>query len=247
MSFGEDTVRAYFDRAEVVEHYSRATANLGLWNSEELVFKKWLQPSMRILELGTGTGRIAIGLYELGFPHVLGIDISRPMVQRARLLAEILEYSLSFQVGNATGLEFEDSLFDAVVFGFNGLMQIPEIERRARAIGEIWRVLSPGGLFIFTTHDRDHYSQAAYWDRKGEEGNDSGGSPFREFGDRFESTELGELFIHVPDRDEVLRTLRVVNWHLEFEGMRSEITMESHEVREFSDDCRFWVVRKVVS
>src|SRR5262245_6161870 len=37
----------------------------------------------RVLELGSGTGRVAIGLAEAGF-HVTGLDASGPMLEVAR-------------------------------------------------------------------------------------------------------------------------------------------------------------------
>ncbi|NBD38051.1 MAG: hypothetical protein GVY10_05735, partial [Verrucomicrobia bacterium] len=80
MGVGIEVVREFYDQANVVEHYRRATAAVGLWASEELIFREVFSPGDRILELGTGTGRIAVGLAELGYRNLLGIELSRPMV-----------------------------------------------------------------------------------------------------------------------------------------------------------------------
>ena len=71
-----DRVKAFYDAPHVVDHYRRATANVGLWLSEEVVFRKVFQPEDRILELGAGTGRIAIGLAEIGYKHILATELS---------------------------------------------------------------------------------------------------------------------------------------------------------------------------
>ena len=65
-----------------------------------------------------------------------------------------------------------------------------------------------------------------------------------DFGDRFESTNMGDLYIHVPDRPEIEQTLKSIGFKIEVVVPRSVIANESARVREFSDDCVFWVVRK---
>ena len=240
-----DTVRAFYDDPGVVDHYRRATANIGLWLSEELIFRKVFKPGERLLELGTGTGRIAVGLAEIGYHHVLGIELSQKMVKEARRIAKVLELPVFFQQGDATSLKFEDELFDGAIFGFNGLMQIPGREARRTALAEIQRVLKPGGALVFTTHDREGSRHRNYW--KAEKGRWERGkqqADLLEFGDRYEETDLGKLFIHVPAPREVREDLKVTGWKCEWDSLRSSIAQESPETKQFSDDCRFWVARK---
>ncbi len=241
----KEAVKGFFDDPAVVDHYRRATANIGLWVSEEILFRKVFQPDDRILELGCGTGRIAIGLAELGYKHVLGVDQARNMVREARRINKVLELSASFQHGDATRLKFEDELFDGAIFGFNGLMQIPGRENRRQAFAEINRVLRPGGLFVFTSHDRDHPRHREFWageSKRWSEGRQM--SRLVEYGDRLEKTELGWSFMHVPTREEVLRELLQTGWQHEWDAMRPDIAREDATTRDFSDDCRFWVARK---
>ena len=117
-----EAVHAYFNSDEVVEEYAASVQRVGLWESEEKVFKRLFKKEDSLLELGCGAGRIAIGLHELGYPNIIGLDYAREMVRRARHLAEVLEYSIPFRVGDATHLEFEDEVFDGAIFGFNGLI-----------------------------------------------------------------------------------------------------------------------------
>ena len=56
-------VLQYYQSKKVLEHYDEATRRIGLWKSEELVFRQAF-PSEQgsLLELGCGTGRIAFSL-----------------------------------------------------------------------------------------------------------------------------------------------------------------------------------------
>ena len=240
-----DDVRAYFSQDNVVDHYARATAALGLWQSEEILFTQWFEKDERILDLGTGTGRIALGLAELGYQRVRGVDLARPMIKKARHLAKLLETPVSFQVMDATALGFDDGTFDDVIFGFNGLMQIPTEEARAQALREIHRVVRPDGLLCFTTHDRQAPGYRGFWKAETERWAKGKQAPhLHELGDRYEDDGLGELYIHVPENDAVRALLKTTGWTPLFDRLRSQIANESQSVRDFSDDCRFWLARR---
>lgn len=238
-------VKAYFDSEGVVAHYAEAAGELGLWASEEKIFTRVFNASDSILELGCGAGRIAIGLWELGYGSVLATDYSRNMIKGARALAERLEYRIPFRVCDATQLEFEDGVFDGAIFGFNGLMQIPKSAQRTRALQEIYRVLRPGAWFVFTTHDRDRSEHKAFWEAESlrwEYGTEQ--VELDDFGDRTEATYHGRHFMHVPTVAEMQQDLVNAGFRIEATVMRSELGAESAAVEAFSDDCRFWVVQK---
>jgi ubiquinone/menaquinone biosynthesis C-methylase UbiE len=240
-----DKVKAYFEDEDVVEHYRRAVANIGLWKSETTVFKRLFDTNDRILELGAGTGRISIGLAQLGYKHLLGVELSREMVKEARRIVKLLELSVAFQQGDATRLKFEDDLFDGAIFGFNGLMQIPGREERRKALREIHRVIRPGGAFCFTTHDRLNPRFRKFWKDEQARWNKGKQKPeLLEFGDRWEKTDLGPLYIHVPTPDDMRAELQLTGWKCEWDRLRSSIAHESPATRQFSDECRFWVARK---
>jgi len=238
-------VKAYFDAEGVVAHYARAAAELGLWRSEEKIFARLFDPKDSLLELGCGAGRIAIGLHELGYRNVLATDYARGMVARARRLAEKLEYPIPFRMADATAMEFEDNVFDGAIFGFNGLMQIPQAGRRERALREIFRVLRPGAWFVFTSHDRERSAHRDFWAAetlRWEYGTEK--PELDDFGDRSEPTDHGTHFMHVPTVAEMRALLAKAGFHVDATVMRSELAQEPAEVEAFADDCRFWVVRK---
>jgi hypothetical protein len=65
-----------------------------------------------------------------------------------------------------------------------------------------------------------------------------------EFGDRFEDTDKGKLYIHVPEVAEVRADLQKSGFTVERDILKSKICEESKLVNEYSDDCRFWIARK---
>jgi SAM-dependent methyltransferase len=239
-------LRKYFSADAVVDHYLRAAGAVGLWQSEEVLCERWFRREDTLLEVGCGAGRIALGLHELGFRHVLGVDLSREMVEAARKAAQSLDYGVSFQVADACRLPFEEGLFEGAIFGFNGLMQIPGRDRRRAALREIRRVVVGGGHFLFTTHDRDHPLYRSFWEAEAKRWEDgSRDARLGEYGDRLVPEDRGELYIHVPTVEAMREDLLATGWGEVFTALRGEIANESARVREFADECRFWVVRKV--
>ncbi len=238
------TVLNYFSAESTVEHYAQATARIGLWVSEEKLFTRLFEKKDSILELGCGVGRIAIGLHELEYSNIFATDYSKAMIQRARHISKVLEYPIPFRVCDATDLEFEDDVFDGAIFGFNGLMQIPQAERREQALQEIFRVIRSGAWFVFTTHDRNNSRTQKFWEAEAIRWESKRPDDLDDFGDRIEKTIDGYHFMHVPVVAEMKVMLENVGFRVEAHILRSEIANEPQVVRDFSDDCIFWIVQK---
>lgn len=239
------TVLNYFATESVVDHYAQAAAHVGLWRSEEMILTRVFKPNDTLLELGCGAGRIAFGLHELGYAHILATDYSREMIRRARHLSKLLEYNLPLRVCDATDLEFEDNVFDGAIFGFNGLMQIPQAARRKQALSEIFRVIRPGAWFVLTTHDRAQSPDQDFWIQETHHWQQHEQSAdLDDFGDRTESTPDGIHFMHVPSMQEMEALFKCVGFRIEVTLMRAQLTQEPAAVEAFSDNCRFWVVQK---
>ena len=240
-------VKGFFSDSVAIEHYVDATINVGLWKSEELVFTQVFQKEDTLLDCGCGAGRIGIGLWELGYTRLIGVDFCREMILEARRLSKLLGYSIPFRQGDATSLTFEADLFDGVIFGFNGLMQIPGAQNRKKAFTEIKRILKNGGCFVFTTHDQNLIKRRKFWieeKKRWEEGTQN--AELEEYGDRLFDSPDGRIFMHIPTVTEIEKMLKEVGFTLEQTFLRSEVANEPPEVREFSDECRFWVVRKPI-
>jgi demethylmenaquinone methyltransferase/2-methoxy-6-polyprenyl-1,4-benzoquinol methylase len=103
------------------------------------------RPAVTALDLATGTGDIAFAL-AAGGAHVVGLDITRRMVERAREKSRDVCSGISpaFLVGDMLALPFGAASFDVVTAGY-GLRNVPDL---TQAIDEIRRVLRPGGTML---------------------------------------------------------------------------------------------------
>lgn len=99
----------------------------------------------RFLDVGTGTGWIAIGVARHSGAQVTGLDLSDDMLAVARMNAENEGVdNVEFVKGSASGIPFEADTFDAV-FCHNMLHHIPEPEGLVR---EMLRVSKPEGAVV---------------------------------------------------------------------------------------------------
>lgn len=238
-----DANLSYFSHPETVADYARAALRVGLWASERVVLERFVPRAGRVLELGCGAGRVAAGMAREGWSDVLATDFSPAMVDAARAVVEATGTgrSVRCEVADATALPYPDNTYDAVVFAFNGLLMIPKSERRAAAMREVARVLKPGGVFVFTGHDRSA-TRVEHWrnrEREPEAGED-------EFGDTVYGTPQGAVFIHSAEEAALREALATAGLRVVFSEMRSVIAEESRLVREFSDETRFRVAVKQV-
>ena len=241
-------VLEYYQSSKVLDHYEEATKKVGLWKSEELIYRSiFSDQNLSILELGCGAGRISFSLWDLGFKEIIATDFSKEMIGRARSINRAFGTGVVFEKQDATNLPYFDKSFDGIIFGFNGLMQIPGRSNRLKALKESHRVLRSEGRFIFTTHDRTLLKWRKFWKIERKKWRLNKQNPeLIEFGDRFENTEKGKLFIHVPEIDEVRTDLKKTGFVVEKNFLRSKLAEESELVRNYSDECRFWVCRKPI-
>jgi len=56
--------------------------------------------------------------------------------------------------------------------------------------------------------------------------------------------EERDIFIHFPNKEEVILSLEEAGFILIEGALRSELCEESEEVKKFSTDCVFWIVQK---
>lgn len=107
---------------------------------------------MRMLDIGVGGGRTTLHFAKLVKKYV-GIDYSEEMIEACRRRFDGYPADIAFQVCDARNLDiFKDNSFDFVLFSFNGIDYVSNKERLA-ILGEIKRILNPGGFFCFSTHN----------------------------------------------------------------------------------------------
>lgn len=102
----------------------------------------------RILEIGVGTG-LSFDDYDAS-TEIVGIDISEPMIARARERARSGRYPFvkELRVMDAHVLDYSDASFDCVV----GQFVITLVEEPERVLSECARVVRPGGQIILVNH-----------------------------------------------------------------------------------------------
>jgi SAM-dependent methyltransferase len=111
-------------------------------------------------DMGCGPGHVARYLHEHGVP-VCGVDLSPEMVERARRLVPGVE----FRQGDMMALEATDEAW-AGITAFYSIIHIPR-SNMAQAMGELRRVLRPGGLLFLAFHigeDTIHLDE--WWGQK---------------------------------------------------------------------------------
>jgi ubiquinone/menaquinone biosynthesis C-methylase UbiE len=110
--------------------------------------REWLgeRARGRVLEVAIGTGR-SLAHYPADAP-VTGVELSPAMLAIARQRAADLGREVDIQEGDAEHLPFGDGSFDTVVCAL-ALCTIPD---PAAAIGEMNRVLVPGGRLLLLDH-----------------------------------------------------------------------------------------------
>ena len=114
--------------------------------SQERVIIDFLDPvaGLRVLDVGTGTGRGAIVLALRG-AAVTGVDASAEMLAVARRRAEAAGVTVDFVQGDAHGLACDDRSFDVVVC-LRVLMHTPDWRQ---SLGELCRVARERVLFDY--------------------------------------------------------------------------------------------------
>jgi SAM-dependent methyltransferase len=102
-----------------------------------------------VLEVGGGQGELAQWMRDELGARVSFLDFSPRMVELARARG------LDAQVGDVQSLPFADGSFDVVVAAWM-LYHVPDIPR---ALGEIARVLVPGGSLVAVTTSVEHLQE----------------------------------------------------------------------------------------
>jgi len=98
-----------------------------------------------IWDLGCGPGQTTKYLKDLGI-EISGLDLSEKILEQARTIHP----EIHFRKGNILELEFDDDSIGGVV-AFYAIVHFTE-EQVEIAFREAFRVLQPGGIFLFTFH-----------------------------------------------------------------------------------------------
>ena len=108
---------------------------------------------LKVLELGCGLGTDGAQFARAGADYT-GIDLTQAAVDLTRRRFELFDLKGTFAIGDAENLDFPNDSFD-VVYSHGVLHHTPDI---ARAVGEIHRVLRPGGRAVVMLYHRGSYN-----------------------------------------------------------------------------------------
>jgi ubiquinone/menaquinone biosynthesis C-methylase UbiE len=151
----EINLKSYERNANI---YGRDTR---LHNSESYILAKYAGDVVgkRVLDIGVGVGRTTPVVSTLAGSYIAA-DYSAQMIQTFRSKFP----GVKCLQADARKLDFPDGSFDFVLFAFNGIDSVVH-EDRILILREINRVLTPKGLFVFSSHNRDVVQ--AGWPKKG--------------------------------------------------------------------------------
>ncbi len=138
-----------YESKSVVSSY----INMRLQNPEVMIFVKYREfiADKNVLDIGCGSGRTTAILKNLSKEYV-GLDYSLEMVESCKKRFP----GVCFNNGDVREMsEFKDREFDCVIFSFNGLDSVSHNDR-FKGLREIHRVLKQDGLFVFSSHNRNH-------------------------------------------------------------------------------------------
>ena len=137
------------DFGPLAEDYDRLRpTDENWWELVDVLMAEGDLRGRRVLDVGCGTGRLALALAERG-AKVWGVDSSEEMLAQARTIAG---RRVGLKLGRAEALPFKDGWFERVV-----LRLVVHLVDRERAFGEVARVVAPGGRVVCATFTQDHF------------------------------------------------------------------------------------------
>ena len=115
---------------------------------ESIVDLARIQPGEKVLDVGCGTGSLAIAAGVKAGPsaEIYGIDAAPEMIERARKKATKAGVDIDFQAGLVEAIDFPDETFDIVLNSFM-VHHLPG-DLKSKAFAEMYRVLKPGGRLL---------------------------------------------------------------------------------------------------
>ena len=115
------------------------------WRKNVVKLIKHKKPK-RILDVATGTGDLAIALYETLAKEIVGIDISERMlaVGKKKVDKNQWQKNIKMEIGDAESINYPANYFDAVTVSFG----VRNFENLDKGLSEIFRVLKPGSELV---------------------------------------------------------------------------------------------------
>ena len=150
---------AIYNSAEVAAHYAGLSQ---ISPCECVLFETYIRSGAAVLDLGVGGGRTTPYIAPRCSKY-LGLDYATEMVR----VCQTKFPNLEFRIGDASDLlDIPSVWFDAVVAAFNVVDYVLPAEDRIRCWQQCYRVLKPGGVLIFSSHNPRAVLVRPEWNRK---------------------------------------------------------------------------------
>ena len=144
----------YFHDAANARNYDAALHATPLATIDQQFVLEHCKPPGRIIDLGCGTGRLAITLAQHGF-HPVGVDLAPEMLKVLGEKAAALGLAIPCVCANLVQLDmFADQSFDHAACLFSTLGLVVGAEARRQVVLHAYRLLRPGGVFVLHVHNR---------------------------------------------------------------------------------------------
>ena len=144
----------YFHDPAIARAYDVSLADTPLLSIDQAFVLEHCRPAGRIVDLGCGTGRLAITLAQHGYRPV-GVDLSPEMLKVLRAKAAGLGLEVPCVCANLVDLGmFADGSFDHAACLFSTLGLVVGADARRRFLAHVHRLLRPGGVFVLHVHNR---------------------------------------------------------------------------------------------
>jgi ubiquinone/menaquinone biosynthesis C-methylase UbiE len=115
-----------------------------------------------VLEIGFGTG-LNLAYYPVDrVDKITTVDVNAGMNKLAQKRVAASSIEVDYRVLNGENLPMEDNTFDTVVSTWT-LCSIRDVDR---SISEIYRVLKPGGKFLFIEHGLSNEPNIQTWQHR---------------------------------------------------------------------------------
>lgn len=139
--------RTWFWNMMADRYFRQAIADPESYETKLDMTQRLLEPHMRVLEFGCGTGGTALTHAPL-VQHIDALDVSNKMISHARAQkAERKVENVDFHVGAIQDWALPDQPYDAVL----GLSILHLLADRQAVLDQVHAMLKPGGLFISST------------------------------------------------------------------------------------------------
>lgn len=149
----DDALWTYLHDRPIADDFDTHFAQTNLFRTDRAFLEHHFRKPGRLLDLGCGTGRLAIPFARRGF-QVVGVDLSIPMLEVANRKRIAASANLQLVMANLCNLGgFGADTFDYAICMFSTLGMVIGKDQRHRVLRQVHRVLRPDGSLALHLHN----------------------------------------------------------------------------------------------